>query len=253
MKTLDFEMRGGLGVLTLKRPEALNALNQTMLKELTHFFRGEPPARAILITGAGEKAFCAGADLKELEDLEEHEVLAAAERGHEAANAIEESACVTIGAVNGFALGGGFEMALACDFIYASKMAKFGLPEVTLGLIPGYGGTQRLCHACGERMAKELIFSGEIISAEIAKNIGIVNMICEPEHLIEDASKKAEKILNNAFSAVILAKRAVHIAAHTPLDKGSEIERTLFTEAYAAPNSKEGIRAFIDKRRAEFI
>ena len=176
MQFLRFEQEGHLGLLQLYRPDALNALNNQVLEELSSFFQKksqEESLKVLIVTGSGTKAFCAGADVKEMQKMSHKEIMHLANLGHRVASSMEKAPFVTIAAINGFALGGGLEMALGCDFIYASKKAKLGLPELSLGLIPGFGGTQRLSRAIGTRLAKEMIFTGEIFSAEVSATASV--------------------------------------------------------------------------------
>ncbi len=254
MEYFLFEKRGRVGILTVNRPEALNALCTPLLDELNRFLSDDIQAeqlRALIVTGAG-KAFIAGADIKEMLALTAEENQAFCELGHAATGALEALEMLTIAAVNGFALGGGTEMALACDFIYAAAGAKFGLPEVTLGLIPGFGGTQRLARAVGGRQAKELIMTGRMIDAQEALAIGLVNKVVEPDALLDEAVATAELVLSNSFSAAMRAKRAVDQGIDLPLAKGLELERKAFVDGFGAKDRKEGLSSFVEKRKPDF-
>ncbi|MDP7422331.1 MAG: enoyl-CoA hydratase-related protein, partial [bacterium] len=213
MKFLKFEKRGQVGILSVHRPDALNALTSGVFKEMYQFLNETPQAediRVLILTGAGEKAFVAGADIKEMSLLNTAQMYQYLDLGQKVMNLLERIDLVTIAAVNGFALGGGLELALACDFIYASTKARLGLPEVTLGLVPGFGGMQRLARAVGTRKAKEMAFTGAFVKADEAQAIRLVNKVVEPDQLIDESLKTAAKILENGFFAVGNAKRSIN-------------------------------------------
>lgn len=250
---LSYEVEGGVAVVTLRRPEALNALNQELLLELsevTEVIQQDPEARVVIFTGEG-RAFAAGADLTELAKI------ADAFQGREAAllgqRVFSEIAALpvpTIAAINGYALGGGLELALACDLRVASRTAKLGLPEVGLGLIPGYGGTQRLPRLIGRGRALDLIFTGRHVGAEEALALGLVNRV--GEDALEEARKLAAQILKNAPVALALAKESVVRGEGLDLEEALEIEADLFGFACTTEDMKEGVRAFLEKRAPEF-
>ncbi|MBW8003539.1 MAG: 3-hydroxybutyryl-CoA dehydrogenase, partial [Planctomycetes bacterium] len=197
MKCLSFEKRERLGLLKINRPQALNALNRALLEELDRFLSTQITSeniRVLILTGEG-KAFIAGADIKEMQSFNESQIREFCNLGHRVARRLETLEQVTIAAVNGYALGGGLEMALACDFIYAASNARLGQPEVSLGVIPGFGGTQRLSRAVGTRKAKEMISTGQLLDAEESLRFGLVNKVVEPDRLLDEAMGAAEKII----------------------------------------------------------
>ncbi len=254
MEYFLLEKRGCVGILTVNRPKALNALNTPLLEELHQFLTGDIHAeqiRALVLTGAG-KAFMAGADIKEMISMDAAAHEAFCELGHAVTRALETLEMVTIAAVNGFAFGGGTELALACDFIYAATGAKLALPEVKLGLIPGFGGTQRLARAVGARRAKELIMTGQAVDADEAMRIGLVNKVVEPGALLDEAVATAELALANSFDAVLRAKRAVDDGMDMSLPDGLALERKLFIEGFATADRLAGLTAFVERREAEF-
>lgn len=256
MKHISFQSEGSMGILIVNRPEALNALNREVLRELYDFFYEVLPGekvRGIILTGAGEKAFIAGADIKEMNKMSLEEIHEFIDLGQQVTSLMENSPTVSIAAVNGYALGGGLEMALACDFIYASQNAKLGLPETTLGLIPGFGGTQRLSRAIGERLAKEMIYTGKTISAEEALNIGLVNKIASQDNLLEEARNTLLRILENGYFAVRQAKQVIHHGMFTDIYSGMQLEKNAFTTVFQHEDRREGITAFIEKRKAKFM
>ena len=243
---LSYEVEEGIALVTLKRPEALNALSQSLLEELAEIpelVQQDPEVRAVIFTGEG-KAFAAGADLKEIAAIKDPFM------GREYAlfgqRVFAEIAALpvpTIAAINGYALGGGLELALACDLRVAAKTAKLGLPEVGLGLIPGFGGTQRLPRLIGRGRALDLIFTGRHVDAEEALFLGLVNRVAEDA--LEEAKKLAQKILKNAPIALALAKESVVRGEGLDLAEALEIEAALFGSAAAPEDMKEGVRAFL--------
>ena len=250
---LSYEVEDGTALVTLKRPEALNALSQSLLEELAEIpelVQQDPEVRAVIFTGEG-KAFAAGADLKEIAAIKDPFM------GREYAlfgqRVFAEIAALpvpTIAAINGYALGGGLELALACDLRVAAKTAKLGLPEVGLGLIPGFGGTQRLPRLIGRGRALDLIFTGRHVDAEEALFLGLVNRVAEDA--LEEAKKLAQKILKNAPIALALAKESVVRGEGLDLAEALEIEADLFGYAAATEDMKEGVRAFLEKRPPSF-
>jgi enoyl-CoA hydratase len=246
---------GPIGLLTVNRPKVLNALDDATLGELTDAFiafERAPGLRCVILTGAGEKAFVAGADIGAMAALGPREARAFAERGHRLAALMEALAVPVIAAVNGFALGGGLELVLACDFALASDNAKLGLPEVSLGVIPGFGGTQRLARRVGLGYARELVYTGNVIDAAEALRIGLVNTVTRPGELLAAARAVAEKIASRAPLAVADAKRAMHDGADAPLAQALGLERELFAGLFATADQKEGMRAFLEKRPPDF-
>lgn len=253
-KNIKVELVDDIARVTMNRPEAMNALNKSTLEELFYTFNDflkQVNAKGAIITGEG-KAFVAGADISQMRELNVVQADEFCSYGHKTMNAIQNFSGPVIAAVNGFALGGGLELALSCDFIYASTKAKLGLPEVNLGLFPGFGGTQRLARVVGANRAKELIFTADMIDAEEAYRIGLANKICEPETLIEEAEKTIHKIYQKSLLAVGFAKRVVNEGSDLPLDSGLALERSQFPAVFATDDCKEGITAFLEKRKAEF-
>jgi enoyl-CoA hydratase len=235
-------------VIWVNRPKVRNALNSQLLKELARLLREiaqHSTYRALILTGAGDKAFIAGADIEEMERMTSVEMQAFLQLGSEVATLLETLPLVTLAAVNGYALGGGLEMALACDFIYASPQAILGLPEVKLGLIPGFGGTQRLMRAVGVARAKELIMSGRMISAEAAHAIGLVNKVCEGNTLLEECLKVAAEIADHGTTAVNSAKRAICEGSDLPLQQGLALEQACFLTCFATEERKRAMKAFL--------
>jgi len=244
-----------VATLTVNRPAQMNALNGATLMDLLAAL-GEVSASdavaSVVLTGAGEKAFVAGADISEMAGFGPQHARAFAELGHRVCFAIEEIDKPVIAAVNGFALGGGCELALACDFIYASRNAKFGQPEVSLGVIPGFGGTQRLLRRLGKGIAKELILTGQTIDAEEAHRLGLCNAVFEPADLLPRARDAARKIAGKGPLAVAQAKRALQAGEDAALAAACELERQMFAALFATEDQKEGMKAFQEKRRATF-
>jgi len=241
--------------VTIDRPTVLNALDAITLGELIAAFAAlaeAPDLRCVIVTGAGPKAFVAGADIGGMAALGPREARAFAELGHQLGDAIEALSVPVIAAVGGFALGAGCELALACDFIYASSTARFGQPEVNLGVIPGFGGTQRLARRVGLGRARELIYTGAIISAAEALRIGLVNAVVEPAELMPRVRAVAETIAAKPPLAVADAKRALRLGADMPLAAANELERHLFAGLFGTADQREGMQAFIEKRPPKF-
>lgn len=254
-ENLLVEITEGIGTVSINRPKALNALNTETLSQLQQVFRdleGDPAVRVVILTGAGDRAFVAGADILEMKDMSCLEAVRFSEFGHATLAQIEGLAKPVIAAVNGFALGGGLEIALACDFVFASEKAKFGLPEVTLGIFPGWGGTQRLPRLIGKARAKELILTGSMISAEEAREWGIVNRIFSAESLLEETRKVAKKIASNGPIAVQLAKTTIDQAHDLPLAAGSHMAAVSFGNCFTTKDQKEGMTSFLEKRKPQF-
>jgi len=254
-KTLLIEDRGAARIITINRPQVLNALNPAVIIELTQAFQALADAsqvRGVVVTGAGEKAFVAGADIAAMREMNPQEALVFARKGHAVGELITNAKVPVIAAVNGFALGGGCEMALACDFIYASTKARFGQPEVTLGVIPGLGGTQRLPRRVGLARAIELCVTGEMIRADEALRIGLANKVCEPEVLLQEALACVDTIATMGPLAVAEAKRVIHKGASLPLEAANQLEAQAFADLFASRDQTEGMAAFIEKRAASF-
>jgi len=255
MEFLTLEQRDRVGILRINRPTALNALNTDLLIELRDFLGTQPsPAgpRVLILTGAGEKAFVAGADVAEMRDFSPLQMHGFCELGQAVTNLLETKALVTIAAVNGYALGGGLEMALACDFMYAADNARLGQPEVTLGLIPGFGGTQRLTRAIGTRRAKELILTGRHIGAAEAHQMGLVNRVVPQAELLDTCLETAQKIAGNAWTAVLQAKRVIHHGDRLSMTEALAMERDACALCFASPDQCEGMTAFLEKRKPRF-
>jgi len=252
---LKVEREDNLAVITINREKRLNALSTDVVAELTTAIAElelEDGAPVIALTGAGSKAFVAGADIAEMRDMEPMDALAFSEIGANLCQAIETSTKPYIAAVNGFALGGGCELALACDFIYASTNAQLGQPEVKLGIIPGFGGTQRLLRRVGIAKAKELIFTGETIGAEEAFRIGLVDALVAPEELMDRVRATASAIAANGPLAVAEAKRAMHAGQSIGLESAILLEGRSFAGLFSTEDQREGMEAFVGKRKAEF-
>lgn len=252
---IHFETAQGIARITFNRPEALNALNRALIAEFSDALNAvaaDEAVRVLILTGAGEKSFVSGADINELAVLNPLEAKQFSRAGHNALFHLQQLAIPVIAAVNGFALGGGCEIALACDFIYASENAKFGLPEITLGIIPGFGGTQRLPRIIGRNLAKELIFTGRMISAMEAGQIGIVNKVCPPENLMAEVTQTATLIASRGKVSLQAAKQTINRGLDVDLASGCEIEADAFAYCMASVDSKEGTRAFLEKRKAAF-
>ena len=255
-EALLYEKREGLGTVTLNRPAKLNTLNGQMVEDLLACFRsiqGDQEVRVVILTGAGEKAFTAGVDIAELAGLSALSGKDFARRGHEALCSIESLGKPVLAAVNGYALGGGCEMAMACTLRLASENARFALPEVKLGLIPGYGGTQRLPRFIGRGRALELILSGEQITAQQACEIGLVNHVVPPAELIPATENLARKIMANAPLALKYALEAVQHGLEMTLPEGLFLESNLFGLCCSTADMKEGTRAFLEKRPPKFV
>jgi enoyl-CoA hydratase len=250
-----YDKQDGIATITFNRPKVLNALNRKTVEELQSALldaRNDAGVRVLILTGAGEKAFVAGADIGELAQQtpvggKEFSIF-----GQSVFHLLETIGKPSICAINGFALGGGCELALSCSIRIASKTARLGQPEVKLGILPGYGGSQRLARLCGKGMAHELCLTGEMISAEEALRIGLVNHIHEPADLLPAAAAMAKKIIGNAPLAVKFTMEAIERGAEMPLEEGLFLEATLFGVACATEDMREGTKAFLDKRPAAF-
>ncbi len=255
MDCLRFERRDGdIGLLLLDRPKALNALNSALLAELDALLGSDQVAglRALVIAGSGDRAFAAGADITEMADFSAAEAEAFSGRGQAIFERIEALPCPTVAAVNGFALGGGCELAMACDLILASPTAVFGQPEVKLGVIPGFGGTQRLTRRVGRQRALELMLTARNVKADEAVAIGLALQVVAEGDVVDAALALAGRIARNAPVAVRLARRAVAETDGLDLHNALAAERSLFGLCFATDDQQEGMAAFVEKRRAVF-
>jgi len=249
------ERQGAVAIATVNRPKVLNALDMSTMDELRtafHEIKRDVGVRAVILTGSGEKAFIAGADISELAKNDPVTAKEYALRGQNVLNLIENLGKPVIACINGFALGGGCEIALACTMRLASDNAKLGQPEVKLGIIPGYGGTQRLPRLVGKGIAMQLLLTGEMIPAKEAHRIGLVNEVTAPSDLIPRGEEIAQKIIANAPLAVQYTMEALNKGIETPLSEGLYIEAALFGLASATEDKKEGTAAFLEKRPAQF-
>ncbi len=250
---LKFEHNEGITVLKISAPKSLNALNSTILKELDDFVGHlDAKTRVLIITGDGEKSFVAGADISEMAHLNEPQGQEFGRQGAQVFRRIELLPIPVIAAVNGFALGGGCELAMACDIRIASSKAKFGQPEVGLGIIPGFSGTYRLPKLIGQGYAKEMIYTGKVIRAGEALRIGLVNAVYEPEELMGKAMEMAAMMLKNAAIAIRLAKQSINEGYDLDADAAIALENKLFGQCFATKDQKEGMDAFLNKRPAAF-
>jgi enoyl-CoA hydratase len=246
---IDVARDGGVATVTVDRQQALNALDVETLTDLRDRLRELAEAsevRAVVLTGAGEKAFVAGADIKYMSGLDPEQARGWGGLGHEAGRLLETMPKPTIAAINGFALGGGCELALACDIRYASARAKLGQPEINLGIVPGWGGTQRLARICGLGVAKDLVFTGRTIDAEEALRLGLVNAIADP--VLDRALETARELAGKSPVALALAKRLVNLSPGA-----LEREAEEFGELFASEDAKEGLAAFVEKRSPSFV
>jgi enoyl-CoA hydratase len=254
-ESVKLALEGRVSEIVINRPKALNALNVDVLQSLVLIFeklsknRG---VRAVIISGEGDKAFVAGADIHSMAQLGQRAAADYVELGQRTMRAIERFHAPVIAAVNGYALGGGLELALACDIIVGSKAARVGQPEVNLGVIPGFGGTQRLIHRCGIGVARRLTFTGDIIDSDEALRIGIFDKLCEPTELMADVRAMAERIAEKAPLAVVRAKEVLRQAHETALLSGLRLEVEAFLELFGTVDREEGMSAFMQKREAKF-
>jgi enoyl-CoA hydratase len=254
-ETLTFSESEQLGTLTLNRPTKLNALNIQVLRDLKAALTelSHVHLKGLIFTGEGEKAFIAGADIAEMKPMTVAEGYAFSELGQQVSLAFEHLPYPTMACVNGFALGGGFEMALSCDFIFASQNAVFGLPEVKLGLIPGFGGTQRLARIVGERRAKEILFSGRNINSTEAKNLGIaLEVYADKAQLMAEAQAWFRLSAANSTHAIARAKMTLRDGSEKTLSEGLVLEREEFGNIFQTVDMIEGTTAFLEKRKAQF-
>ncbi len=254
-QNLTLQIQESIATVVVNREKALNALNPDVLRDIQQCFHSlsdNHEVRAIILTGAGEKAFVAGADIASMSTMSEADAVEFGRLGHEAMNAVDQCTKPVIAAVNGFCLGGGLELALSCDFIYASEKAKFGLPEVNLGLFPGWGGTQRLARLIGKNKTRELIFTGKVILATDAFIFGMINKLCKPEELMNEVRAIATDITKRAPLAIQMAKKVIHEGFNLSLAQGLLKEREAFPKCFATQDLKEGLAAFLEKKQPNF-
>ena len=253
--SLKLNIKDEIGIITIDREKSLNALNKQVLKEilktLNKFIKSND-VKVIFITGGGDKAFIAGADIKEMSKLDPQSALNFAELGQRVMNTIENSPKPVISIINGYAFGGGCEVALACHIRFASDNAIFAQPEVKLGLIPGWGGTQRLPRIVGKGIANEMIISGKLIDAEEAYRVGLVNKVYKKESLMPESLKFAKDILNNGLNAVSKSLSLINDSSSLKLEKGLKKESKVFSSLFDNSETKEGLDAFLNKRKANF-
>ncbi|MCH4193105.1 MAG: enoyl-CoA hydratase-related protein [Butyrivibrio sp.] len=251
MGFVNYEVKGAVGVITINRPEALNALNSAVLDDLNAVLDGvdQEAVRALVITGAGQKSFVAGADIGEMSTLSKAEGEAFGKKGNDIFRKIETFPLPVIAAVNGFALGGGCELSMSCDIRIAADNAVFGQPETGLGITPGFGGTQRLARLVGPGMAKQMIYTARNIKADEAFRIGLVNAVYTQEELLPAAEKMAGQIAMNAPIAVRACKKAVNDGLQVDMDKAIVVEEKLFGSCFETHDQKEGMGAFLEKRK----
>ncbi|HUP63583.1 MAG TPA: enoyl-CoA hydratase-related protein [Thermoanaerobaculia bacterium] len=255
MENVKTENRTGILIITVDRPKVLNALNAQTVQEIGEAFhaaRYDDAVKCVILTGGGDKAFVAGADINELAQATPISGKQTAEKGQRVFLSIERFPKPVIAAINGFALGGGCELALACHIRIATEKAQFGLPEVTLGIIPGYGGTQRMARLLGKGKALELILTGDRVGAAEAERIGLVNRVVPADQLMATCEELARRIMSRGPLAVTAAIEAVMSGSEMPFEEGQFLEATLFGLLCATEDTKEGMKAFIEKRAADF-
>ena len=254
-ENIRFETAEAVGTLTIDRQKALNALNPDTLREMLRCLRDarrDESLRAMILTGAGEKAFIAGADIAAMSKMRVIEAKEMARLGQRVTSAIEDLAVPVIAAVNGFALGGGLEMVMACDLVIASEKARFGQPEINLGIIPGFGGTQRLARRIGAPRAREMIYGGDMIDAQTALRFGLINRVVEPEELLPEAKKLAASLASKPPIALAQAKNAIQRGLDVDLENGLRLEAEAFAVTFSTEDRTEGMAAFLEKRKAGF-
>ncbi|HVJ48530.1 enoyl-CoA hydratase-related protein [Desulfitobacterium sp.] len=254
-ENLILEYQDHIAILKINRPKALNALNTATLHELSEAFSQiaqDASVRVVLLTGGGEKAFVAGADIAEMRDMNTQQARRFSQLGHRVMNQIENLPQPVIAVINGFALGGGTELTMACDLRLAGEKAKFGQPEVTLGLLAGFGGTQRLARLVGSGRASEILFTGDILDAQEAYRIGLVNRVYTQEDLMSQALTLAQKISSRAPSGVQLTKSAIQKGQNMDIVTGQDYEAEVFGQLFSTQDQKEGCSAFLEKRQANF-
>lgn len=256
MENILFEEKNGIMFITINRPKALNALNSLTIGELEKVIDGvekRKDIKIVIISGSGEKAFVAGADIVEMKSLNAIKGRELARKAQKVFSKIEHMPQVVIAAVNGYALGGGCELSMACDLRIASEKAKFGQPEVNLGILPGFAGTQRLPRLVGKGIAKELIFTTDMIDAKRAYEIGLVNKVVAHEDLLAESEKIARKIMTKGMFGVSLAKAAINDGMNMDTESSYKYEADMFGLCFSTEDQKEGMEAFLSKRKANFI
>jgi len=254
-KNLLFTVEDGVATITFNRPKALNAMNSETMGELMEAVsqcKKDDSIKAVILTGSGDKAFVAGADISEMKDLRPKEALAFMELGHETLRALETLPKPSIAAVNGFALGGGTEISMACDMRFASETARFGQPEILIGLIPGWGGTQRLARLIGTGRAKELIMGGGQIDAKRAYELGLVNQVYPADQLLAEAKRFAKRLAGMPGFALKMAKHAINFGYDLSLDNANRLEMECCAQCFSTDDQKEGMGAFLEKRKPGF-
>ena len=254
-KNLLYEKEDGIGIVTINRPEVLNLLNIEVFAELYKLFQeieDAPDVRVVILTGSGEKAFIAGVDVSEMKDKNSVEIEDFVAIARKTGDRIFTLSKPVIAAINGFALGGGWEMAMNCDLLIASKNAKFGQPEINLGIVPGGGSMQKLTRTIGMTRAKELIYTGDIIDADTALSLGLVNKVVPPESLMTEAKALARKLLSRSSVALSFAKKAINSGTGMSLTAGIDLDETFFARCFDTEDQKEGMKAFLEKRKPQF-
>lgn len=253
-KNLQLEIKNKIAYLSIARPKALNALNLELLKELKTCLQSLKPSElcVLILQGLGDKAFVAGADIKEMLNLKPEEAKKFSQQGQAVFSLLEKSPFPVIAAIQGFALGGGLELALSCDILILSENAKVALPEVSLGLLPAFGGTQRLSSSVGLHKAKEMIFTGDFYSAKEALDMGLANKVVPPNQLLTTAEALAQTIKKRGSIAIAKSKKLLHQSRGLSMEKGLELEAQQFASLFEHPDSKEGMQAFIEKRSPNF-
>jgi enoyl-CoA hydratase len=254
-ENIIFQVDAGIATIKFNRPKALNALNTALLDEFSRALdeiAGDESIRVLVLTGAGDKSFVAGADINELAACNALTAKNFSRKGHTIIGKLQELPIPVIAAVNGFALGGGTEIAIACDFIYASENAKFGQPEINLGVIPGFGGTQRLPRLIGPNRAKEMVFTGKMISAAEAEQLGLANKVVPQDQLMDEVIKTAKEIASKGKLSLRIAKETINYGLNADLTTGIHIEIEGFGLCYGSSDAKEGTSAFLEKRKANF-
>ena len=255
MSFIDFDQEDAVAIVQLNRPEKLNSLTREMILQLSDLFRDfatDPSLRAVILTGAGEKAFCVGTDISELVEGDEVEALNISKRGQTLCDLIERCPVPVIAAINGLAVGGGCELALACHIRLATANARFSLPETRLGIMPGYGGTQRMPREVGMSRALEIMLGGWEVSSADAERFGLINRVMEPANLLTEAKSLAQDIAGLAPLAIRACLESVRVGLELPLDEGLAVEARLFAALFETADMREGTRAFLEKRKPVF-